>query len=106
MISFHDIELIPVGIRSMIPQTNGSDGTPFARVIKDFVIQGGALDGSGDEATSIFGGYIELIPVGIRSMIPQTNGSVKMIQPFIHLIFEITPKNRCCFVSRTTSYTV
>jgi peptidyl-prolyl cis-trans isomerase B (cyclophilin B) len=31
------------------------DGTPFARVIKDFVIQGGALDGSGDEATSIFG---------------------------------------------------
>jgi cyclophilin family peptidyl-prolyl cis-trans isomerase len=58
MISFHDIELIPVGIRSMIPQTNGSvKGTPFARVIKDFVIQGGALDGSGDEATSIFGGY-------------------------------------------------
>jgi hypothetical protein len=52
MISFHDIELIPVGIRSMIPQ-------PFARVIKDFVIQGGALDGSGDEATSIFGGYFE-----------------------------------------------
>lgn len=35
------------------------DGTPFARVIKDFVIQGGALDGSGDEATSIFGGYFE-----------------------------------------------
>ncbi len=35
------------------------DGTPFARVIKDFVIQGGALDGSGDEATSIYGGYFE-----------------------------------------------
>lgn len=35
------------------------DGTPFARVIKDFVIQGGALDGSGDEAQSIYGGYFE-----------------------------------------------
>lgn len=35
------------------------DGTPFSRVIKDFVIQGGALDGSGDEATSIYGGYFE-----------------------------------------------
>lgn len=35
------------------------DGTPFARVIKDFVIQGGALDGSGEEAQSIYGGYFE-----------------------------------------------
>ncbi|MBO0452501.1 peptidylprolyl isomerase [Candidatus Enterococcus murrayae] len=35
------------------------DGTPFARVIKDFVIQGGALDGSGNEAESIYGGYFE-----------------------------------------------
>jgi len=33
------------------------DNTPFSRVIKDFVIQGGALDGSGNEATSIYGGY-------------------------------------------------
>lgn len=35
------------------------DGTPFARVIKDFVIQGGALDGSGEEAQSIYDGYFE-----------------------------------------------
>lgn len=35
------------------------DGTPFSRVIKDFVIQGGALDGSGDEAQSIYGSYFE-----------------------------------------------
>lgn len=35
------------------------DGTPFARVIKDFVIQGGALDGSGDESKSIYDGFYE-----------------------------------------------
>lgn len=35
------------------------DGTPFARVIKDFVIQGGALDGSGQENQSIYGGFFE-----------------------------------------------
>ncbi|MGO2891369.1 MAG: peptidylprolyl isomerase [Enterococcus devriesei] len=35
------------------------DNTIFARVIKDFVIQGGALDGSGQEAESIYGGYFE-----------------------------------------------
>lgn len=35
------------------------NGTPFARVIKDFVIQGGALDGSGDEALSSFDGFFE-----------------------------------------------
>lgn len=35
------------------------DNTPFARVIKDFVIQGGALDGSGKEEHSIYGGYFE-----------------------------------------------
>jgi cyclophilin family peptidyl-prolyl cis-trans isomerase len=35
------------------------DNTPFARVIKDFVIQGGALDGSGQEEQSIYGGYFE-----------------------------------------------
>ena len=35
------------------------DNTPFARVIKDFVIQGGALDGSGAEAQSIYSGYFE-----------------------------------------------
>ncbi|MGM0215951.1 peptidylprolyl isomerase [Enterococcus sp. AZ109] len=33
------------------------DGSLFARVIKEFVIQGGALDGSGDEALSNYGGY-------------------------------------------------
>ena len=33
------------------------DGTPFSRVIRGFVIQGGALDGSGDEDISSFGGY-------------------------------------------------
>nr|MBO1339333.1 peptidylprolyl isomerase [Enterococcus sp. 665A] len=33
------------------------DGTPFARVIMDFVIQGGALDGSGDEAISSYEGF-------------------------------------------------
>lgn len=35
------------------------DGTPFARVIKDFVIQGGALDGSGDESKSSYDGFFE-----------------------------------------------
>lgn len=35
------------------------DGTPFARVIKEFVIQGGALDGSGDESKSIYDGFYE-----------------------------------------------
>lgn len=33
------------------------DNTPFARVIKEFVIQGGALDGSGDEAVSSYEGF-------------------------------------------------
>lgn len=33
------------------------DGMPFSRVIRGFVIQGGALDGSGDEDISSFGGY-------------------------------------------------
>ncbi|GCF95619.1 hypothetical protein NRIC_35100 [Enterococcus florum] len=35
------------------------DDTPFARVIKEFVIQGGALDGSGEEAVSSYDGYFE-----------------------------------------------
>lgn len=35
------------------------DNTPFARVIEDFVIQGGALDGSGEEDRSLYGGYFE-----------------------------------------------
>lgn len=35
------------------------DRTPFARVIKDFVIQGGALDGSGEEGQSIYDGFFE-----------------------------------------------
>ncbi len=35
------------------------NGTPFARVIKDFVIQGGALDGSGNESKSIYNGFYE-----------------------------------------------
>lgn len=33
------------------------DNTPFARVISEFVIQGGALDGSGDEAISSYDGF-------------------------------------------------
>lgn len=35
------------------------DSTPFERVIKDFVIQGGALDGSGNESKSIYNGFFE-----------------------------------------------
>lgn len=35
------------------------DGTEFGRVIEEFVIQGGALDGSGDESISYFDGFYE-----------------------------------------------
>lgn len=35
------------------------NNTRFNRVIKDFVIQGGALDGSGQEDVSVFNGYFE-----------------------------------------------
>lgn len=35
------------------------DSMPFERVIKDFVIQGGALDGSGNESKSIYNGFFE-----------------------------------------------
>ena len=35
------------------------NGTPFARVIKDYVIQGGALDGSGDESKSSYNGFFQ-----------------------------------------------
>lgn len=35
------------------------DGYPFGRVIKEFVIQGGALDGSGEESKSIYDGFYE-----------------------------------------------
>ena len=49
----------PIAVKNWIELSKRGfyDGTPFARVIKDFVIQGGALDGSGDEAKSIYDGF-------------------------------------------------
>jgi len=49
----------PIAVKNWIELSKQGfyDGTPFARVIKDFVIQGGALDGSGDEAKSIYNGF-------------------------------------------------
>ena len=51
----------PVAVKNWIELSNNGfyNGTPFARVIKDFVIQGGALDGSGDESKSIYNGFFE-----------------------------------------------
>lgn len=51
----------PVAVKNWIQLSKEGfyDGTPFARVIKDFVIQGGALDGSGDESKSIYDGFFE-----------------------------------------------
>lgn len=51
----------PIAVKNWIELSKQGfyDGTPFARVIKNFVIQGGALDGSGDESKSIYGGFFE-----------------------------------------------
>jgi len=49
----------PIAVQNWITLSKQGfyNGTPFARVIKDFVIQGGALDGSGDEAKSSYNGF-------------------------------------------------
>ena len=54
-------EQAPVAVKNWIELSKQGfyNGTPFARVIKDFVIQGGALDGSGDESKSIYNGFFE-----------------------------------------------
>ena len=52
-------EKAPIAVQNWITLSKQGfyNGTPFARVIKDFVIQGGALDGSGDEAKSSYNGF-------------------------------------------------
>ena len=54
-------EKAPVAVKNWIALSKQGfyNGTPFARVIKDFVIQGGALDGSGDESKSSYNGFFE-----------------------------------------------
>ena len=51
----------PIAVQNWITLSKQGfyNGTPFARVIKDFVIQGGALDGSGDEAKSSYNGFFQ-----------------------------------------------
>lgn len=54
-------EEAPIAVKNWIELSKQGfyNGTPFARVIKNFVIQGGALDGSGDESISIYDGFFE-----------------------------------------------
>lgn len=54
---FPDQSPLAVANWRTLAKQNFYDNTPFARVIKEFVIQGGALDGSGDEAVSSYGGF-------------------------------------------------
>ncbi len=51
------------------------DGSLFARVIKEFVIQGGALDESGNEALSSYGGYFA---DEVRKCLYHFNGAVAL----------------------------
>lgn len=54
-------EQAPLAVQNWIElcQQGYYDNTGFPRIIKDFVIQGGALDGSGHESESSFGGYFK-----------------------------------------------
>ncbi len=51
----------PIAVQNWITLSKQGfyNGTPFARVIKDYVIQGGALDGSGDESKSSYNGFFQ-----------------------------------------------